>query len=98
MSRAGRSQLPRLPRRRPPWRDTVVHLASTLPVFRAGLTTLLVAALTIPTTPRGSWTPVAEAMGTFVTVITVRPATQAAVRAVGGAVRRRAQARGWGRG
>lgn len=93
MSRPGRIQLPRLPRRRR-WRNTVLAVAESLPYQGAVLVMGAVIAVAVPAAPEGSRTPGLQGVAAFATVMAVRPAAQVAVRAV----QRRLLARGWRRG
>lgn len=72
----------------------LLAVAESLPYRGALLAMAAVIAVAIPTAPRGSWTPGVQGVAAFATVMTVRPATWAAVRAV----QRRRLARGWRRG
>lgn len=94
MSRPGRIQLRHLPRRQPPRRRQLPDAVLSLPGMSALLVMAAVIALAIPATPKGSPAPGIRGVAAFATVMTVKPAVRAGVRAV----LRRAHGRGWGRG
>ena len=96
MPRPDRAQLPHLPRRqspRPP-RRRLPDVVLALPGMSALLVMAAVIAVAIPATPKGSPAPGIRGVAAFTTVMTVKPATRAGVRAV----LRRAHGRGWRRG
>lgn len=83
MSRAGRAQLPRLPRRQSPQpRRRLPDAVLSLPGMSALLVMAAVIAVAIPATPKGSPAPGIQGVAAFTTVMTVKPAARAGMRAI----------------